>query len=301
MTFTQLETFYAVVEWRSFSMAAKKLYLTQPTISAHINSLEEELNTKLIIRTTKKITITKKGFLFYEYANSILNLRQKAYDEFNSSNENIIHLGASTIPSSYILPKALSDYRNKFSNISFNVWQSDSFAVIDKIIDGSLDIGLVGTSAINENCISEPFFKDEIVIATPANDYYKKLKKQNISIETLLKEPIIMRENGSGTKKESEKFIEKLNIDINSLNVVVRMNDQDSILKTIINGMGISILSRKACEDLEKEKKLIIFPLGENATYRNLYIVYLKNKILSKKIKNFIKFIKNSNYINISE
>lgn len=293
MNFTQLEAFSAVVEWNSFSIAAKKLYLTQPTISAHINSLEEELNTKLIIRTTKKITITKEGFLFYEYANSILNLRKKAYDEFNSSNVNIIRLGASTIPSSYILPKALSNYRHKFSNVSFDVWQYDSLAVIQKVIDGSLDIGLVGTCADDENCISEPFFRDELVIATPVNDYYKKLKKQNVSIETLLQEPIIMRENGSGTQKEFENFIEKMNIDIESLNVVARMNDQDSITKTIVNGMGISIISRKACEDLEKEKKLIVFPLGTNATYRNLYIVYLKNKILSKHINNFIKFMKN--------
>lgn len=295
MNFTQLEAFSAVVEWNSFSIAAKKLYLTQPTISAHINSLEEELNTKLIIRTTKKITITKEGFLFYEYANSILNLRQKAYDEFNSSNANIIRLGASTIPSSYILPKALSNYRHKFSNVSFDVWQCDSFAVIQKVIDGSLDIGLVGTHANDENCISEPFFRDELVIATPVNNYYKKLKKQNVSIETLLKEPIIMRENGSGTQKEFEKFIEKINISIESLNIVARMNDQDSITKTIVNGMGISAISRKACEDLEKEKKLLIFPLGTNATYRNLYIVYSKNKILSKHINNFIKFMKHFN------
>lgn len=293
MDFKQLEAFSAVIEWNSFSIAAKKLYLTQSTISSHIKFLEEELNTKLIIRTTKKMTVTKEGLLLYEYANSMLNLRQKAYDEFNTSTQNIIHLGASTIPSSYILPKALSDYRHKFSNVSFDVWQSDSFGVIDKIIDGSLDIGLVGTRGNDENCISEPFFKDEFVIATPANDYYKKLKKQNVSIKTLLKEPIIMRENGSGTKKESEKFIEKMGIDIKSLNVVASMNDQESIKKTIVNGMGISIISRKASEDFEKEKKIITFKLDTNVTYRNLYIVYMKNRIISKQIKNFIKFMKN--------
>ena len=82
MEFKQLEAFVAVVDYGSFSEAARKLYLTQPTISAHVRSLEEELHTKLIIRTTKKTTITTKGYQLYDSAVRMLEIRNNLLENF---------------------------------------------------------------------------------------------------------------------------------------------------------------------------------------------------------------------------
>ena len=98
MEFKQLEAFVAVVDYGSFSEAARKLYLTQPTISAHVRSLEEELHTKLIIRTTKKTTITTKGYQLYDSAVRMLEIRNNLLENFTGVQKHMIDLAASTIP-----------------------------------------------------------------------------------------------------------------------------------------------------------------------------------------------------------
>ena len=110
MEFKQLEAFVAVVENKSFSEAARQLNLTQPTISAHIQSLEQELNSRLLIRTTKKLTITQRGLQLYDCASNILNMRSNIIEEFTGINKKIVDLAVSTIPSSYLLPEILSAF-----------------------------------------------------------------------------------------------------------------------------------------------------------------------------------------------
>ena len=109
MEFKQLEAFVAVVDYGSFSEAARKLYLTQPTISAHVRSLEEELHTKLIIRTTKKTTTTTKGYQLYDSAVRMLEIRNNLLENFTGVQKHMIDLAASTIPSSYLLPEILQE------------------------------------------------------------------------------------------------------------------------------------------------------------------------------------------------
>ena len=114
MEFKQFRAFVAVVENKSFSEAARQLNLTQPTISAHINSLEQELNSRLLIRTTKKLNITQRGLLLYDCASNMLNMRSNIIEEFTGQNKKIIDLAVSTIPSSYLLPDILSAFTNRY-------------------------------------------------------------------------------------------------------------------------------------------------------------------------------------------
>lgn len=132
MEFKQLEAFVAVVDYGSFSEAARKLYLTQPTISAHVRSLEEELHTKLIIRTTKKTTITTKGYQLYDSAVRMLEIRNNLLENFTGVQKHMIDLAASTIPSSYLLPEILAAYGkthpDTFFTLSRQIVQSPSTA-----------------------------------------------------------------------------------------------------------------------------------------------------------------------------
>ena len=99
MEIKQLESFAAVVRLGSFTRAAEELYISQPTVSTHIRTLEEELNTRLILRTTKSIEVTAAGKKVYDDAVSILQLRDRMLQESAGGAKRIIHLGASTIPS----------------------------------------------------------------------------------------------------------------------------------------------------------------------------------------------------------
>ena len=293
MEFKQLEAFVAVVDYGSFSEAARKLYLTQPTISTHIRSLEEELHTRLIIRTTKKLTITPKGYQLYDSAVRMLDIRNNLFENFTGSKKQIIDLAASTIPSSYLLPELMAGFGRMYPDVYFHSWQTDSAGAISRVLDGSVDLALTGQNTGDDSCIFIPFCQDDMVIATPVNDHYLQLKERPVTFSDFLKDPIIIRERGSGTKKEMDIFLENAGIEPSSLNVVARMNDLESIKKSIVNGLGISILSARSAVDLKKTKQILLFPLEETAHKRSFYIVYSKHRILKAHVRQFIQYVKN--------
>ena len=280
MEFKQLEAFVAVVDYGSFSEAARRLYLTQPTISAHIRSLEDELHMKLIIRTTKKTTITAKGYQLYDSAVRMLEIRNNLLENFTGAHKHMIDLAASTIPSSYLLPELLAAFGKTHPDVYFHSIQSDSSESISRVLDGTVDLALVGQNTRDESCVFIPFCHDELVIATPVTDH------------DFLKDPIIFREKGSGTKKEMDLFLERTGITTGNLNVIARMNDLESIKKSIVNGLGISILSSRSVNDLQRTKQILVFPLEEAAHKRSFYIVYSKNRILKPHVKQFVQFVR---------
>ena len=293
MNLKQLESFTLIIESRSFSQAAKKLFLTQPTISSHISLLEKELNTQLLIRTTKDVYPTEDGKKLYTYAKQILNLQSTIFQEFNVKSEesNLLTLGASTIPEQYILPEVLPKYIRK-NKSELKILQGDSSEVINKIINKEAEVGLVGTEIENSSLIFEPFYKDKLVIITPVTDKYIKMKEEGFHVKDLLKEPIIMREEGSGTRKEIREFLKAHNFDINKLNVIATLNSIEAIKKSVRNNMGISIVSNLAVEDFAKDNKVLVFEFKEMNMYRNLYIVRNKEMYMSKCALKFIKFIR---------
>lgn len=297
MEFKQLEAFVAVVENKSFSEAARQLNLTQPTISAHIQTLEQELNSRLLIRTTKKLTITQRGLQLYDCASNMLNMRKNIIDEFTGHNKKIIDLAVSTIPSSYLLPEILGAFTKQISDIYFHSWQSDSLGAVSRVLDGSVDLALIGNTFDEPDCCFIPFRQDKLVIATPVNDHYLQLEKKSksgaLEFSDFLKEPFIMRETGSGTKKEIDRYLEERNIPASSLRIVARMNDLEAIRKSVAGGLGISILSACSARDLADTHQILMFPLNSEKAVRTFYIVYSKNRILKPHVKQFLKFVKN--------
>ena len=293
MEFKQLEAFVAVVDYGSFSEAARKLYLTQPTISAHVRSLEEELHTKLILRTTKKTTITTRGYQLYDSAVRMLEIRNNLLENFTGVQKHMIDLAASTIPSSYLRPEILAAFGKTHPDIYFHSIQADSAESINRVLDGTVDLALVGQNTRDETCVFLPFCQDELVIATPITNHYLGLQNKSVTFEDFIKDPIIIREKGSGTKKEMDLFLEQIGVTPNDLNVIARMNDLEGIKKSIVNGLGISILSARSAIDLQKTKQILLFPLEESAHKRTFYIVYSKNRILKPHVRQFIQFVQN--------
>lgn len=295
MEFKQLEAFVAVVENKSFSEAARQLNLTQPTISAHIQTLEQELNSRLLIRTTKKLTITQRGLQLYDCASNMLNMRKNIIDEFTGQNKKIIDLAVSTIPSSYLLPEILGAFTKQISDIYFHSWQSDSLGAVSRVLDGSVDLALVGNTFDEPDCCFIPFRQDKLVIATPVNDHYLQLEKKSksgaLEFFDFLKEPFIMRETGSGTKKEIDRYLEEHHISDTALHIVARMNDLEAIRKSVAGGLGISILSACSAKDLADTHQILMFPLNSEKAVRTFYIVYSKNRILKPHVKQFLKFV----------
>jgi DNA-binding transcriptional LysR family regulator len=292
MEFKQLQTFVEVVKCNSFTKAAERLFISQPTISAHIRMLEDEVHTRLLIRTTKNIEITPKGRELYEYAVNILDLRERMIRNCSEDSQKIIHLGASTIPSAYILPEILPEYGRLFPDTYFVIHQGDSQSVIDGLLDNIYDIGLIGMKCENETLTSIPFCKDHMVLITPVSEYFLSLKAQNpVPVTELLKQPVILREKGSGSKKSADRFLEIMGISESDLHITARINDQEAIKNLVAGGLGISFISQRAAHNFLEEKRILMFELPGETSIRDLYVVFQKNYILRNYVKDFVDFL----------
>ena len=284
MDFKQLQSFVTIVQEESFTQAAGRLFVSQSTVSTHIHQLESELNTKLILRTTKSLQITPKGRELYEYALNILELKQRMIQACSIESRRIIHLGASTIPSAYILPQLLADFGKLHQDIYFIIHQSDSQGIINGLKDGLFNLGFIGMSC-----------EDSMVVITPVNEHFLQYRqrKENVLPE-LLREPLILREKGSGSKKMADNFLAHSGISEDELQIIARVNDQETIKNLVAGGMGISIISEKAAHNFLQEKRLLAFELPQAFSERSLYLIYRKNYLLPSYVKEFLGFISQS-------
>lgn len=291
MDFKQLQSFTAVVKHQSFTKAAKSLFLSQPTVSAHVSALEEELGKRLILRTTKNIELTSKGQEVYDYAVRILGLRDRMVECCAVQPQKIIHLGASTIPSAYILPELLPEFGALFPDTYFSIHQSDSQGVVDALKEGLFDVGMIGMRVEDDQIACTPYCQDQMVLIAPVNEHFLQLKQQNCTIRELLNEPVIMRETGSGSKKTTDFFLENMGISEEALNIVARVNDQEAIKNMVSGGLGISIISQMAARSILAEKRVLSFPLDTDTSGRTIYLIHRKDYILAPHILAFLKFM----------
>ena len=294
MNLKQLEAFVCVADKKSFSKAARELYLTQPTISAHISSLEKELDARLFIRNTKEVSLSEDGTILYSYAKQMIDLEDQIAACFcgeRQSDVRKITIAASTIPAQYILPGILARFIEKYPKEQFKVIETDSSKVIELISGGAADIGFSGTVLERKFCKYIPFYKDELIIIMPNTEKYRRLVETE-DLDWLKSESYIMREEGSGTRKEAEKQLKQYGIDVDQLTVVASMESQEAIKRSVMKGMGISIISKLAAEEEIRTEKVLWRKVPGEGEARNLNIVYNKNFHLSKSAERFIKIVK---------
>ena len=155
MNLKQLEAFVEVAEGGSFSKAAKNLYLTQPTISAHISALEKELEVRLFVRNTKEVSLSAEGQTLYRYASQMVDLEKRIEEEFGERRKmgrQCITIAASTIPSQYLLPKILARFNEKYPGEQLKIMESDSANVVNQVVEHMVDIGFTGTVLEKKHC-----------------------------------------------------------------------------------------------------------------------------------------------------
>ena len=293
MNLKQLEAFVQVSESGSFSKAAKELFLTQPTISAHISSLEKELNVRLFIRNTKEVSLSEEGKDLYRYAKQITDLEKAIEERFymdSDDGKHFITIAASTIPAQYLLPKVLMCYRERYPKEQIKIMETDSSEVVTQVVDHMVDVGFTGTVLEKKHCKYIPFYKDELAVITPDTPEYRILKEQNRDdIDWIKRKPLILREEGSGTRKEAEKQLKNAGISMEDLDIVASIANQETIKKSVKQGMGITVLSRLAAED---EDGLLIFPIPGADEGRDINLVYNKNYQMTRSADRFIRIVK---------
>lgn len=296
MNLKQLEAFVQVAEGGSFSKAAKELFLTQPTISSHISSLERELNARLFVRNTKEVSLSEDGIKLYKYAKQMLDIQREIEVTFGMDEEGESHavtIAASTIPAQYLLPEVLTRFSERYPQEQIRIQETDSSKVVMQIVDHRVDIGFTGTVLEKKHCKYIPFYKDELVIITPNTPKYQELAQGNKEdISWIKKEHVIMREEGSGTRKEAELQLKGAGVKFAGLDIIASIENQETIKKSVRQGMGISVLSKLATADEVANGEILAFPIPNSDEGRDINLVYNKNYQMTRSAERFIKVVK---------
>lgn len=289
MNYERLKSFIAVAEKKSFSEAAKILFVTQPTITSQIKALEEELNTKLFERTTKKVEMTQSAVILYKYAREIIRLSDSAQKEIVEI-EDIMHgdlsMGCSLTVGEYILPLYLKKFTDLYPLIRMNVDISNSNKIVTNLKDQLIDVGLIETPIDDPQVTVESFLTDELILIAAPN--YFQAKETKISMDKLKHIPLIMREKGSGTRAVIEEYLNQAGMSIDELNVVMELGSTEAIKATVESGLGVSIISRNAILKEEQLRLLTAYQVQGISFYRYFYIAFRKEQILKSTTELFI-------------
>ncbi len=290
MDISRLETFCKVYEVKSFSRAARELYISQPTVSTHILSLEKELNQPLFDRVGKSVMPTRAGEMLYRYAREITRLIKQAQEEIQILNNRVvgeIRLGGSTIPANYILPSVLNSYREKYPEVSISLQIGDSSEIQSKVCEGVLEIGVVGAREDNGELVFDPLLEDELVFVGKRS-YLEGCE----TLEDVLKLPWIMREKGSGTRRAIEEGLLREGIKIRDLNIRAMVFSTEVLLKCIKEGVGISVTSRLAAAELINLSDMQVKKFPFLKFHRQFYVVYHGQRTIFPATEAFLKELK---------
>jgi len=292
--FRHLETFCRVADLKSFSKAADDLFLTQPTVSGHILSLEQSLSLRLFDRTSREARLTKAGKVFLEYASKILSFRKEllnALSEFSRGIRGELSLGASTIPGEYLLPKLMGDFKKEHPHFIIALKIADTKEVIQYVLQDNVEFGIIGAKLNHPSLHYEKFEEDEIIVVAPSD--HPLTRKKRVTLEELLREPWIIREEGSGTQMAVEKAIRKKGKSLKQFNVAMEMGSTSSVKEGVKARLGLAFISGKATEEEIRQGFLSRIDLeGIEPIFRQIYIVSHRGRTLSPIGMEFLRFIK---------
>ena len=224
----------------------------------------------------------------------MLDLRDAAVADVKSSSTQVkgmLDIAASTVPSLYLLPRVIPGLLEKYPQLTFSIKQYDSVEVVHRIIDMDAEVGVTGAMFEKSGCVFEPVARDRLMIITPNTPEYAALNGR-ITPEIIRGSRFISREYGSGTRKESETFLRGIGVDPSALRTSVQLESTESVIQGVKNNLGISIVSKYACQDCLASGGILAFDYESPGLDRDFYAVYRKNRPLSPAAEAFIHELK---------
>ncbi|OWZ84960.1 selenium metabolism-associated LysR family transcriptional regulator [Natranaerobius trueperi] len=301
MDFRQLEVFTTVVKEGNFSRAAKRLYLTQPTVSAHMEALENDCGVKLFERRNRKTVLTEAGKKFYPYAEDILGLKDRARENLEQYNEDFggeINIKASQTPGIYLLPKLLAPFQKQFPRVKCNIYIYDTEEVFTRISQYEADLGFVGSLKDIDKVSAKQLLSDTLVLiaSSPWKEELEAKYQKNgaLYLGDILHLPFIFRSHGSATRKTFETALKERGKDIKDLNIVCEMDNLEGVKNLVRQGIGVSFISDLS---IETHDNLSTFTVEDIVPNRNFYVIYHKNRVLSPTCECLMEHLLNNDNI----
>ena len=295
MDIRKIEAFSKVYENRSFSRAGKELYLSQPTISAHVAALEQELEVQLFDRIGRTVVPTKAGDVLYQHAKRIFEASELAISEIRKLQDRItgkLDLGGSTIPANYILPPLLARFWQTYPEVIMDLHIADTEDIVSRVRDNALMLGVVGGHFEAPDLHFEPIATDSLVLVmTPA----LKERYAHLGAEELLRSlPWVMREEGSGTRMAMASSLASFSIDVNSLRTVMMVRNAGAMARCLSAGMGAAITSAITVAPELRSGQLVSVDLPGLQMKRSFYVVFNTRRSLFPAALKLIEYLKNN-------
>lgn len=292
----KLELFYWVAELKSFSRAAQRLSLRQPTVSAHVRELEEVLGVRVLNRVGGEVTPTALGQVLLERAKGLLALKKEtlaALDHFQGKITGELLIGGSNIPGEYILPAKLGGFLKKYPEVKPILRIGDSAGIVQAVLDGDVELGFVGFKGEDERLSFQKIWKDEMVLAVPKNHPWARLK--TVDLKNLAEQGFISREGGSGTLRSFRNLLSrKVQEPEKLLNVIMELGSTEAVKEALIAGLGVSILSRTSIRRELRDGLLKEVPIRGLKLERDFYQLFHRHRTLSPVSQAFVSFLKQS-------
>jgi len=287
-----LDTFSKAAELSSFTAAGKALDLTQAAVSQRIHALEKELGVALFDRRGGRVFLTDAGQRLYAHAQRILELHRKARQDVTGRQLPItgnLLIAASSIPGEHLLPAILSIFRRQYPDVRVRVKVTDSMNVMGQVEQGKVHLGLVGKNTDNAHLEFKPFATDEMIVIVPPNHSWRRLK--NISFRRFKKEPLILRETGSGSRWCFEQALSRSGHSIDDFQIALELGSNEAIKEAVLQGMGVSALSTHAVQKEIKAKQLHAVKVTELTPERKLFIVTDRRRVLPTPARILLRFL----------
>lgn len=291
MDFRQIESFRKVADLKSFSRAADALFLTQPSISGHIQQLEKELGIRLFDRLGKEVALTSAGRCFYDYAVKLMVLREEAIQEIAELSGGVkgtLVVGGSTIPAEYLLPTIIGRFKESRDQVSVVLAVSDTAGVVESLLAGEIEVGVIGARSEDHHLECREFVSDRLGLVVYADHHLGAA----VTISGLAKEPFIVREKGSGTRRFVENLLRKEGFPIEAMNIVAEMGSTSALKSAIKGKVGVSILSLRAVEDELRAGSLRMVEIsGLENMERMFYVVTSRTRDISPIGRQFLEYL----------
>jgi len=295
MDFRKLEAFCKVFELKSFSKAGLELQLSQPTISAHVANLEEELGVPLFDRLGRTVLPTQAGEVLYRGAKQVFQQVGRINSEIGLLRDMVVGdllLGGSTIPANYILPGLLKSFLSLYGSLRVHMTIGDTDSIIRQVGQGRLELGIVGSQPEQQGISAYPIHRDELVmVVAPC---LREGKAEPKSLRDLRTWPWILRERGSGTRRYMETLLKAAGIPISDLKVSLWVESTEAAIQCVRSGLGLSVVSRLAAQPYLDRGELVCLNVMNQVLERSFYLIQRQGRELLPAASLFIEHVRNS-------
>ena len=293
MNLKQLEVFLAVADTGSFSQGAEATFLTQSTVSQHIAALEKEFELKLLDRTGRGALMTEGGKVLREHARQILANTaslEHAMRQFKGIEATSLRVGGSNIPGDYLIPAALPILLERFPGLQVTLVQGDSHEILEKLAQENVEIGVVGNADSREGVDFEPLVRDTIRLLIGRGHRWGE--RNEIALADLMEEPLILREDGSGTGEALAAALRQAGIDISKMAIKARLGSNEAVKQAVTAGVGVAFMSELSTGREVERGELVSIGVKGLQVVRSFHIATRAGRDLSPAAQAFATVMK---------